>query len=691
MATDPYASCPCGSGKKFKWCCMDIHAEIDRAFAQNADGQHDTALRTMEGVVAAHPGNPEAWGRQAQLLSANGKFDEAEQALQKAFDVNPNYPFGLLLRGQFRLAEGELIGALMLFRRAVDAYTSDAHDALAYLHELIADGELKLNHPVAARAALRQAVRLQPGNEELRQAFEGMFGPDSRLPEVARKEYKFLPGPNDPAWAEALERAGTGKLSDAAVAFQQLTEQFPQLNPAWYNLGLIRSWQGDNASALEALTRYVELEADENQAGEVWALAEVLRCGAGLEDQADYVEHRAFLQVRDPQPVVGLLQEWQESMRAIGLRSDQQQGMLTALVLEDAPTLALSGVSAPPSRLAAYLLVAGNLLQFWHPNKESLDRVVAEAQQKLGGAVGEPQRQVGPVMFGDVAADALMFPRGQNTELEAEVIIKENAQKYFEETWIHKPLRSLGGSPPIDAAGHAALRKKLRGVVRFVQDCTAGNALRIYDFDRLRRKLGLLDTPAAPEGGAVPDISALGAPELAALSPESLAEEQLEQAFRAALQLDARDLAGRFARAIVGRPANPVKPDRYPYFTHLIQQEQAAGHLDAALDQVNAGEQADCEQNEGRRRNDYELKRGQLLAKRGEADQAQDVFERLVARVPGELKFAGSAAEAMLGMKQAGRALKFAEQGLAQARAQNNRDSEGYFLELIGAAKKQGG
>ena len=66
------------------------------------------------------------------------------------------------------------------------------------------------------------------------------------------------------------------------------------------------------------------------------------------------------------------------------------------------------------------------------------------------------------------------------------------------------------------------------------------------------------------------------------------------------------------------------------------------------------------------------------------------MFERLVARVPGELKFAGSAAEAMLGMKQAGRAIKFAEQGLAQARAQNNRDSEGYFLELIGAAKKQG-
>ena len=81
MAIDPYASFPCGSGKKFKWCCQDIHADIDAAFQQHNAGQHEAALRTMEGAVARHAGNPEAWGRQAQLLSLNGKPDEAEQAL----------------------------------------------------------------------------------------------------------------------------------------------------------------------------------------------------------------------------------------------------------------------------------------------------------------------------------------------------------------------------------------------------------------------------------------------------------------------------------------------------------------------------------------------------------------------------------------------------------------------------------
>src|SRR3954469_2509468 len=135
MAIDPYASCPCGSGKKFKWCCQDIHAEIDAAFAQHNSGQHEAALRTMEEVVRQHPDNPEAWGRRGQLLSLNGQVEEAEQSLEKAFALNPNYAFGHMLRGMFRQQEGELIGALMLFRRAAEAYAPDANEPLAYIQE----------------------------------------------------------------------------------------------------------------------------------------------------------------------------------------------------------------------------------------------------------------------------------------------------------------------------------------------------------------------------------------------------------------------------------------------------------------------------------------------------------------------------------------------------------------------------
>jgi tetratricopeptide (TPR) repeat protein len=701
MALDPYASCPCGSGKRFKWCCQPIRAEIDRAYEQHAAGQHDAALRTMEKVVADHPDNAEAFGLQAQLLHLNGRTEEAEAALQKAFALNPNYPFGLLLRGLIRQQEGELIGALILFRKAAEAYAPEAHDQLAGVYELIAENELKRNNPVAARAALQQSLRRQPANAELREGFENLFGENSRLPEAARREYRYLgatanaPADRKAAWDEALGRAATGRLSDAAKAFESLTQQDAGDAPAWFNLGLTKAWLGDNRGAVEAVERYIPLEADEGRAVAAATLGEVLRCGGGVEDLADVTTHRVTFRFADPQAMIRTLQEMEKGRRLIGVRASEEEGVLTGLVLEPVPGLEVSGAT-PVARLAAYLLVVNDMMSLHHTVAAAVDRVADEFRQKLGDRLSEPASEDGYVAFTEVNAEALVFPTKATDPAAVEAKMREEATRFYEETWIHRPLKSLSGVPPVDAAGSPVLRKKLLGAIRFREDCQAGTAPRtekgepagkpLYDFDRLRHRLGLSGPPA----GAAPDVESMSAADLAALPAESLSAGQLEKAFRAALKLDARDLAGSFARSLVGRPADAGPADRYPFYNHLAQMSLAEGDSGRALAVLEEGARADREQNEGRRGNEYDLKRGQVLAKRGEADAAQAAFEQLIARATGELKYLGSATEAMLSARQGARALKFAEQGLAQARQQNNRDMEQYFQELSAAAKKQG-
>src|SRR5438445_4821172 len=172
MAFDPYSPCPCGSGKKFKWGCQPIHVQIDKACRQEEDGQHEAALRTMDEVVAEHPGNPEAWGRRAQLLYLNSKLEEAEQALNKALEINPSYAFGHLLRGTFRQNEGEMAGALLLLRKAAELYDPEAHDHLTQVYAMITDAEMKCQRPVAARAAMKLAIHHDPANAEMRQMFD---------------------------------------------------------------------------------------------------------------------------------------------------------------------------------------------------------------------------------------------------------------------------------------------------------------------------------------------------------------------------------------------------------------------------------------------------------------------------------------------------------------------------------------
>jgi tetratricopeptide (TPR) repeat protein len=700
MMPDSYSPCPCGSGKKFKWCCQPIYVGINHAWEQEANGQHEVAQRLLEEVTQAHPGNPEGWGQLAKLLFTHGKAEQAEEALQKAFDINPNYPYGLLLRAVFRFQEGEYAGALLLARRAAEAYDPEAHSYLGEAYMVIFECEMKMNRPVAARAALRLLLHYLPAEEESRNLFEALFGPSSRLPETARKEYQFLaPPPDLPAlarssWDRALGSATNLRLADLVRLFEPLAQQAPSNAAAWYNLGLSRAWLGDNAGALEALEHYLDIEPDEGRAISAATLMEVLRCGAGMEDQTDYHGYVLTLGIRNPEPVGALLQEWAQAGRLRPLQNQAEHTFMGLLLeLTTASLVTVGAPAAEGGRLSGYVMIAGPLFQFTSPRKESFDRVREEIRQRLALGLGEMQERRLPCAFHDVVADALWFPVVQRDDNAQRV--SEHVRKYYEETWLHQPRRTLAGNTPVDAAGHTRLRKKLAGVIQFIQDCSRNTPVGQYDFDGLRRRLGLASAPAAgvqvaaPPSGSSADISAMSTAELAGLDRAALSSEQLEQAYHAAQKLDAQELATHFARALVAQPPQPERPDRFPWYGYLTQQALKEGDTAAALDLVNEGEKADCAQNEGRRRNDYELRRGQVHVKRGEMDQAEDVFRRLIERMPSNLKYRVAAAEAMLSARQGARALRFAEEGLAAARTANDRDSEQYLQELVAAAKKQ--
>jgi tetratricopeptide (TPR) repeat protein len=695
---DSYSPCPCGSGKKFKWCCQPIYDRINHAWEQEANGQHDAALAALQQVTRDHPGNPEVWGQYARMLRLHQRLEEAEQALEKAFAINPNYPYGLLLRALFRSEEGEATGALILARRAVDAYDPEAHPFLADAYFLISQCEHQLQHPLATRAALKLAAHHAPEVEEFRTALDDLFGPQARVPECVRKDYTFLPssveltGLARQAWEQVLRGTLPARLSDLPRLFEPVTQQAPENAAAWYNLGLSRAWLGDNRGALEALNRYLDLETDDSRATDAGALMEVLRCGAGIEAECDYHEYALSIPIRNPEAAGQLLNEW---ARAGRLRPLQQapEGTLLAILLEftTAQLVTVGRPAAETGTLAGFVTVMGPMLMFTSPRRESFDRVREELRQRLSLALGETQERTVTIHFANVIADALLFPVVQLPD--AAERLRRHAQNYFEETWTNKPRLALRHNTPIDAAAHPRLRKDLLGIIRFTEDCSRLTPGFDYDFDRLRRKLGLVGgapaAPAAPAATGSLDIPAMGTAELAGLDATALDLLQLEQAYQAAVKLDAQELATHFARTLVARPTQPDHTDRWPWYTYLTQRAVQEGNTDAALDYVNEGERVDCEHNEGRRRNDYELRRGQLHAKRGEVDAAEDVFRRLIERVPDNLRFRGSAAEAMLSLRQGQRALRFAEEGLQAARHANDRDTEQYLLELAAAARKQ--
>jgi tetratricopeptide (TPR) repeat protein len=694
---DPYSLCPCGSGKKFKWCCQPIHVEIEKAFQQDQDGQHEAALRLMEQVVAQHPDNPEAFGKQALLLWQNEKPDEADEALAKAFKIMPDYPFGHFLRGRFRQFEGEIAGALLLYRKAAEVYDPTAQAVLNEIFLSIFDCEMKLNRPVAARAAAMLALKADPNNLQLQKSIDEVFADaNPNLPAAAKKAYAYIPTHKlgRAAWDKAMAKINTSRLSDVLRAFTELAKADPEDPNVWFNLGITQAWLGQNAAAIESLEKYIAMESDEKRTTDAGALVEVLRFGQGMEEQSDFVEYAITTQLRDPQSFFQGLGNLEKDRKIAGLSLDREQGILSGFVLGPPAAKVIGGEGDDVAPVTSFFVFAGGMLRLWGTSQDQVSASLTTLREKMPSVFGESLPTRGPAKFHDVFAASLVIPLQPGSQEAQDRIVRDQVAKYFEETWIHQPLKSLGGVAPVDAAASTSHRKKLLGLITFLEQVGGmGGRPSIYDFARLRRKLSLGGeggTEAGATSAAAPaDISAMGAAELSGLPAETFEPAQLELAFQAAISADAKELAGKFARLLVERPTRPDRPDRYPWHNHLVNLAVAEGDYQAAINHLNDGEKDDCENNSGRRRNDFELRRAQILAKSGDHDQADATFARLIDRSPQEWKYRGAAAEAFLSARQGERAMKFAESAVAEAKKVNNRDQEGYFQELLEAAKRQ--
>src|SRR5262249_34195774 len=149
-----------------------------------------------------------------------------------------------------------------------------------------------------------------------------------------------------------------------------------------------------------------------------------------------------------------------------------------------------------------YVVIAGNVIRIHGPVKEAFERVKDELRQKLGLGLTDLREQRGPGNFHEVLTEALTSPLGGNKEPDAQQKVIDHAARFFEQTWIRRPRRSLEGKSPVTAVGLPGLRRKLLGVIQLMQECAVNGALASYDFNRLRRKLGLHEAGQAAAAAA---------------------------------------------------------------------------------------------------------------------------------------------------------------------------------------------
>lgn len=703
MVLEAYSACPCGSGKKFKWCCQPFYSQIERAFAQDANGQHEAAEAAFDQLVQQFPDNAEVWGRRAELFWDHGKKDEAEAALDKALELNPRYANGLYLRGSFRHSEGEVEGALLLYRRAAELCDPEARELLADILVKIAQCELYRYRPAAARAALDAALRFDPVHQAGKEIEADFFSAESPYPSVVARRYAFKPAPAEAsketkdAFRQSQAAAQAGRFGDALKLCEKLAQAQPTSAPALWNLGLVRAWLGDNVGALAALDHYAAHEKAEADVADATALAEALRQSMGMGEHSDWTEHIASyrMEARDMERLIGYLKQ---ERRLIEVQ--QHQGVLAGALLDrDLPPARddLALFEAP--RIGGHIVVAPGVVSLSHHDPQKLADTKARLEQQLGAALlPQPSREPRTMTFGQIAGALLPLRIPKLPDEQAKRLIDACLEQSFEHEWANRRLRSLGMRTPLEAMACAALRPRVLGLVKLLEEIAGKSQPFSYDFSRLR---GLLEAVALDPAASPPPLAELDFPslswkpkkplvecdveELNALPVDEMSEAELQQALAAAQRRQHPRLIATFAEALLAKEPGQ---DRYPLHQALIQARLAENDPADALNWLNAGLQFDCEKNNGARRNDYELTRARIQLAANEGKAAYETYVRLIQRQPGNLEYLGTAAEAMLKAGLRPQAAQFAESGMAYAKSKGDKSRAGYFHELLSAARR---
>lgn len=575
-------------------------------------------------------------------------------------------------------------------------------------------GHLRLQRPLAAWASWQRALRENPGDEAARHALERLENAPE-LPAAARAQYRFQ-APADAAsnpgrrerWDARLRGQGLDDLNAATEAFAGLVADAPDDPEARLNLALCHAWLGRNAEAVADLERAVTLLApvDPGRAADAWTLAEVLRFGAGAETLADDFRYAWTVTWSEGEgPPAGLFESW-PNLLPVSLPSETGGDAPRpddARVYEwlDRPVKPAATGSDPAAfraadlpRVVASVVRTPRVLRLSTPDPSGFavlsDPPFARLAQALNGARRE--RAPLPLAWADAAVVTFKLPAGLDDAAKA-ALSRAVVEHYYEDLWIHLPRLGLDNRTPLSAAeaaarGDAVARAKLAGVIRFREQLgtrpTHAALYQGYPFDRLRRRLGLIDPADASAALDADDLSCAGAKELDGLDPASLDGPRLVDAFVSASSLRGDARTARFAAELAGRdPKLFASLDPSTVFAPLVREALREGEPDRALAWLDRAQEVAG----GPHLQTFAVWSAEVNARTGRPQAALDIYQELLERSGATAALALDGAETLLDNGYADHALPL----LLEARSRGLASGDRGVVETSDLLLKRGG
>lgn len=609
MSYDPYADCPCGSGKKIKFCCHAVISDMQKV-SRLRENQPSRALQILEGLSEAHPTNLWVASVRARLLMDSGDFATTRDVCQDFLKEDEHNTEMTALLGLasfiadgYELAKRDIHRAFQLSARREPAVISRLAGAISML---MLEGESFLSARAHAALALKYAPQEQRQHFLVQLArIEG----SSRIPYPLRSVHrlaKFTAAVEDqPTVDRASRLSALGCWQPAAILFGRLAEKNPDVAEIHHNLGLCLAWDGNEAAATESLHQAASLytEINESEAVECETLAQLI----DLELTAEV--HDVRLTAYDVHGVGKLLSTLDAADRIDRLDESyhQEPGIVAQYrVLEtpfpsDVEPASLKAEQVPVFTADIAVMEndddAGPSLHITGVDGEGFDEADELLRQTAGDLItpredGEETIGVVPQEFSALEWNCHFpadFPATAARDLET-----ERMRTLAIDVWPDLELNGLGGKTPLQAVEDIDLRIALAASV-FVLDAFYDRNNAILDIEAVRKKLGLPEPGGITLGDDSESVSGLSTITMQRLDFAKLDDEGLVSAARRLLLVRHTRTALRVLEETAKRSACLKRLGAERVYSTLLAIAREQNHRDEAFRWIDAGRQAAAE------------------------------------------------------------------------------------------------
>jgi tetratricopeptide (TPR) repeat protein len=281
MAINPYALCPCGSGKKIKFCCGDLAGEMEKVLRMVEGDQPTAAVRHLEQLLTRHPGRTSLLDLKSTIELQIGQYDQARATVDEYLACDPESANAWARRSILMSLAGELTDAVDALQRSLHISAKPPYAPVSLTAIRLLGHAFSQSDEVIAAIAHFSLYCEVSSDDDLEGERELIrFMRERPLPELMKGPFQMARGPVDEAvradFEAACLSARRGHWLQAAQQFQALRPRAASDSAVVYNLALLRGFVGDAAGMAAGLREFASGEVPHDDAVEALALAQLI-------------------------------------------------------------------------------------------------------------------------------------------------------------------------------------------------------------------------------------------------------------------------------------------------------------------------------------------------------------------------------------------------------------------------------